>query len=90
MSHTDFEYYTQEELTDLHSTARTALKDLIANKRPVKFVIDGDVVSYSLIELPQLRRFVGDVGTALEIKNNQAAGGGPIHAFKITSCSKGL
>lgn len=56
-------------------------------KQAIKFVIDGDVVSYTPVELPQLRQLLGDVGAALAVK--QAGAGSSISAFRVTG-SKGL
>lgn len=43
--------YTHADLTNVEK----AIIDLATNRRPVKFVIDGNVVEYSAIQLPQLR-----------------------------------
>ncbi|MBU1567444.1 MAG: hypothetical protein KJ630_17695 [Proteobacteria bacterium] len=49
--------YTQADLTNVEK----AIIDLATNRRPVKFVIDGEVVEYSAVELPQLRALRNEI-----------------------------
>lgn len=61
--------YTQ---TDLNNVER-AIIDLATNRRPVKFVIDGEVVQYNIVELPQLRVLRNEIASELEAANPESA-----------------
>jgi len=87
MAYTDFTSLTEAQLTTLHSTVLTAISQLVGGAAAVRFIIDGDEVSYARADLPQLRRLLADVGQALAV--TQAGAAGAVHAFRITG-SKGL
>lgn len=53
--------YTQADLDNVER----AIIDLATNRRTVKFVIDGDVVQYSLVELPQLRSLRNEIAAEI-------------------------
>ncbi|MFN2355325.1 MAG: hypothetical protein ABR512_12465 [Desulfopila sp.] len=73
--------YTQSDLDNVER----AIIDLATNRRPVKFVIDGDVVEYSAIQMPQLRSLRNEI--AAEISASDPSTG--ISAFVIHG-GKGL
>lgn len=54
--------YTTADLTNVER----AIIDLATNRRPVKFVIDGEVVQYAVIELPQLRALRNEIAAELD------------------------
>ena len=87
MAYTDFSSLTEAQLTSLHDTVVTAISELVGGAAVVRFVVDGDEVSYARADLPQLRRLLADVGQALAVK--QAGTSGAVHAFRVTG-SKGL
>lgn len=74
--------YTQADLTNVER----AIIDLGTNRRPVKVVVDGDVVQYSLVELPQLRALRNEI--AAEVSANDPDSGA-VTAFIIHG-GKGL
>ena len=86
MAYTDFSSLTEAQLISLHDTVITAISELVGGAA-VRFVIDGDEVSYARADLLQLRRLLADVGQALAVK--QAGTSGTVHAFRVTG-SKGL
>ena len=53
--------YPQADLTNID----IEIVELATNRRPVKFVIDGNVVQYSLIEMPQLRALRNEIAAEL-------------------------
>ena len=53
----------------------TAISELVGGTAVVRFVVDGDEVSYARADLPQLRRL-------LAVK--QAGTAGTVHAFRVT------
>ena len=87
MAYTDFSSLSEAQLTTLHDTVVSAISELVGGAAAVRFVIDGDEVSYARADLPQLRRLLADVGQALGVK--QAGTSGTVHAFRVTG-SKGL
>jgi hypothetical protein len=74
--------YTQADLSNVEK----AIIDLATNRRPVKFVIDGDVVQYSAIEMPQLRGLRNEIAAEVFANDPEAD---TINAFKIFG-GKGL
>jgi hypothetical protein len=74
VAYTDFHLLSLEELTVLRGEAIAARSEMIRGRRGVKFVVDGNVVSYSPIELPQLNKLISDVLHAIEQKNSESAG----------------
>lgn len=87
MAYTDFSSLSEAQLTSLHDTVVAAISELVGGAAAVRFVIDGDEVSYARADLPQLRRLLSDVGQALTVK--QAGSAGVVTAFRVTG-SKGL
>ncbi len=87
MAYTDFSSLSEAQLTTLHDTVVSAISELVGGAAAVRFVIDGDEVSYARADLPQLRRLLADVGQALAVK--QAGTSGTVQAFRVTG-SKGL
>lgn len=57
--------YTQSDLDNVER----AIIDLATNKRHVKFVIAGEVVQYSLVDLPQLRALRNDIAVEVELNS---------------------
>ncbi len=86
MAHSDFDHYTTDELSELHDVIVSGIRDLVRGAAAVKFVLDGDEVSYSRADLPQVRRLLADVSAALTVRQ---AGSGAVFAF-VVSGSKGL
>jgi hypothetical protein len=74
--------YTPTDLTNVEK----AIIDLATNRRPVKFVIDGDLVQYSPIEMPQLRALRNEIAGELAMAD-PSSGSAP--AFVIHG-GKGL
>lgn|GEM_PF-1747044 len=74
--------FTQADLTNIEQ----AIIELATNKRPVKFVIDGNVVQYSPIELPQLRALRNEIAAELSAADPAS---NVIFAFRIHG-GKGL
>ena len=74
--------WTQDE----YLAAKQALNDLVAGKRKTRFVIDGDVVEYSAIQLPELRSLVKEMEVDVAASDTES---GTISGFCITG-SKGL
>jgi len=70
---------------DLENVER-AIIALASGKRTTKFVIDGEVVEYSTVELPQLRALRSELISELAAA---AVDGSAVSAF-IISGSKGL
>lgn len=73
--------YTQADLTNIEQ----AIIELATNRRPVKFVIDGNVVQYSPVEMPQLRALRNEIASELSVADPDSA----IFAFRIHG-GKGL
>lgn len=63
--------YTQSDLDNIER----AIIDLATNRRAVKFVVDGDVVQYSLVELPQLRALRNEVAGELARTDSSSGAG---------------
>lgn len=61
--------YTQADLTNVER----AIIDLATNRRPVKFVIDGEVVEYSVVELPQLRSLRNEISAELDAADPESS-----------------
>ena len=74
--------YTQ---TDLDNVER-AIIALASGTRAIKFVIDGDVVSYNAVELPQLRALRNELVTEI----NEADTTGGSLSMLVIHGSKGL
>ncbi|MCB2218006.1 MAG: hypothetical protein KQH59_18240 [Desulfobulbaceae bacterium] len=87
MAYTDFQSLSESQLTSLHDTVVSAISELVGGAAAVRFVIDGDEVSYARADLPQLRRLLSDVGQALAVK--LAGASGAVTAFRVSG-GKGL
>lgn len=70
---------------DLANVER-AIIDLATGKRSTKFVIDGNVVEYSTVELPALRLLRGEIDGELAAADTES---GTVSAFCFTG-GKGL
>jgi hypothetical protein len=69
--------YTQADLSNVEK----AIFDLATNRRPVKFVIDGDVVQNSALEMPQLRGLRNEIAAEVFANDPEAD---TINAFKTS------
>jgi len=65
-------------------TIDQAIDNLVAGKRRVKFVLDGELVEYATVDLPQLRAFRKEYAADVVAADQNAT-----IAFKISG-SKGL
>lgn len=74
--------FTQADLTNVEK----AIIDLATGKRTTRFVIDGDVVEYSTVELPALRILRGEIAGELAAADSES---GTVSAFCFTG-GKGL
>ncbi len=74
--------YTQADLTNVEK----AIVDLATGTRKTRFVIDGDVVEYSVVQLPDLRSLRGEIAAELSTADPES---GTVSAFCFTG-SKGL
>lgn len=61
--------YTTADLQNVEK----AIIDLATNRRPVKFVIDGEVVEYSAVQLPQLRSLRNEIAAELAAADSNSA-----------------
>lgn len=75
--------YTQADLTNVER----AIVDLATGKTAVKFVVDGDVVEYQRIDLPQLRSLRNEIAGDLEVSNPESES---LTSFSIIHGGKGL
>lgn len=74
--------YTQADLSNIEQ----AIIELATNRRPVKFVIDGNVVQYSPVEMPQLRALRNEIASELSAADPDS---NAVFAFRICG-GKGL
>ena len=74
--------FTQANLTNIE----LAIIELATNRRPVKFVIAGNVVQYSPIERPQIRALRNEITAELSATDPDSSA---TFAFKIYG-GKGL
>jgi hypothetical protein len=74
--------YTTADLTNVEK----AIIDLATGRRTVKFVIDGDVVEYSAVQLPELRTLRGEIAGELAAADSESE---TVSAFCFTG-GKGL
>lgn len=61
--------YTTADLQNVEK----AIIDLATNRRPVKFVIDGEVVEYSAVQLPQLRSLRNEIAAELAAADSNSS-----------------
>lgn len=74
--------YTQADLTNIEK----AIIDLASGKRQTRFVIDGDMVEYSAVKLPELRSLRNEIAEELDAVDPESD---TISAFRFTG-GKGL
>lgn len=88
MAYTDYLHLTTEELETIRNDALSAKTKLLTGSMAESFTIDGNQVSYSRIDIPQLNILISDVVQA----RNELVGGSEeaLASFVIVSGGKGL
>lgn len=60
--------YTQTDLDNIEK----AIIDLATNRRPVRFVLEGEVVEYGIVNLPQLRALRNEVAAEISLADSES------------------